>query len=461
MKNPLLVPELRELLAGGRPEAFRDFCETNHPVIVAEMLSALEPTEAWELMRHASHAVQSEIFTNLDPDFQVEILDVLRREDLVRLVGDMPPDDRADLFKRLPEDRREAILPALARAEREEIRKLASYAERTAGSIMTSDYVTLSPGLTVAQAIEKVRKEAPGTESIYYAYVLDEGRKLLGLVSLKDLILARPDARVENIMHRDVVSIRAGEDQEEAARRVQKFDLIALPVVDENDAMVGIITHDDALDVIVQEQTEDIEKLMAIAGAHEATGYLKTPAWLHFRRRAGWVVALAILGLISGLIVQNYEALLLQFAILAAFMPMLADTGGNTGSQSATLVVRALALREIGPSPRDILRVLAKEFQVALLLAALLGIVAYGRVLVFGGGSSVPPGYSLPAIGLAVAAALGLQVVTATLIGAILPLAVAKMKFDPAVVASPALTTIVDITGLLIYFSTAKLILGL
>lgn len=459
MKNPLLVPELRELLAEGRSESLRQFCETNHPVIVAEMLSALEPPEAWEVLRLASRAVQSEIFTNIDPDLQVELVDLLKRDDVVRLVGDMPPDDRADLFKRLPEDRREAILPGFARAEREEIRRLASYAERTAGAIMTSDYVTLSPGLTVAQAIERVRKEAPDTESIYYAYVVDEGRRLLGLVSLKDLILARPDALVQDVMHKDVVSVRANEDQEEAARKIQKFDLIALPVVDENDAMVGIVTHDDALDVIVQEQTEDIEKLMAIGGAHEASGYLKTSAWTHFRRRAGWVVALAILGLVSGLIVQNFEALLVQFAILAAFMPMLADTGGNTGSQSATLVVRALALREIGP--RDVPRVLAKEFQVALLLGALLGVVAYGRVIVLGGGSTVPPGYSLPAIGVAIATALGLQVITATLIGAILPLAVARLKFDPAVIASPALTTVVDITGLFIYFSTAKVILGL
>ncbi|MGQ9588728.1 MAG: magnesium transporter [Planctomycetota bacterium] len=459
MKNPLLVPELRELLAEGRAESLRQFCETNHPVIVAEMLSALEPREAWEVLRLASRPVQSEIFTNFDPDLQVELVDLLKRDDVVRLVGDMPPDDRADLFKRLPEDRREAILPGLARAEREEIRRLASYAERTAGAIMTSDYVTLSPGLTVAQAIERVRKEAPDTESIYYAYVVDEGRRLLGLVSLKDLILARPDVLVQDVMHKDVVSVRAGEDQEEAARKIQKFDLIALPVVDENDAMVGIVTHDDALDVIVQEQTEDIEKLMAIGGSHEASGYLKTSAWTHFRRRAGWVVALAILGLVSGLIVQNFEVLLVQFSILAAFMPMLADTGGNTGSQSATLVVRALALHEI--APRDVPRVLAKELQVALLLGALLGVLAYGRVIVLGGGSTVPPGYSLPAIGVAIATALALQVITATLTGAILPLAVARLKFDPAVIASPALTTVVDITGLFIYFSTAKVILGL
>jgi magnesium transporter len=201
-----------------------------------------------------------------------------------------------------------------------------------------------------------------------------------------------------------------------------------------------------------------MEKFMAIAGSHEEAMYMKTPAWGHFKNRSPWVIALAILGLVSGFIVQSFEGLLLQFAILAAFMPMLADTGGNTGSQSATLVVRALALREI--SPRDIFRILAKEFQVGILLALLLGIIAYGRVILLGIGSTLPKQYSLSAIGLTIALALGLQVVTSTMIGALLPLAAARAKFDPAVVASPALTTLVDITGLLIFFSTAKWLLG-
>ncbi|MEO0073146.1 MAG: magnesium transporter, partial [candidate division WOR-3 bacterium] len=252
-------------------------------------------------------------------------------------------------------------------------------------------------------------------------------------------------------------SVRVDEDQEEAARRIEKFDLIALPVVDEREALVGIITHDDALDVLVQEQTEDIEKLMAITGTHEATGYLKTPSWVHFRRRSIWVVVLAALGLVSGFIVQSFEGLLLQFAVLATFMPMLADTGGNTGSQSATLVVRALALREI--SPRDLWRVIAKELQVALMLGLLLAVLAYGRVLLFHGSASMTGGHPLWLVGVAVAAALAIQVVTSTLIGAVLPMAAAKLKFDPAVVASPALTTVVDITGLLIYFLTVKAIL--
>ncbi|HDQ99078.1 MAG TPA: magnesium transporter [candidate division WOR-3 bacterium] len=458
MKNPLLVPELREMVETGQVEALREFCETSHPVVVAEMLSALEPAEVWDVLRHASPETQVEVFTNLEEESQVEMLGLLRRDDMARLFADMPPDDRADLFKRLPEERQEAILPALAQAEREDVRRLASYEERTAGAIMTSDYATLAPGQTVGQAIERLRQEAPDKETIYYSYVLDESRRLLGHVSLKDLILARPDAVVRDIMHPDVISVRVSDDQEEAAGRIRKYDLLALPVVDENDALVGIITHDDALDVIVQEQTEDIEKLMAIGGTHEAADYIKTSAWGHFRRRVVWVLVLAALGLVSGFIVQGFESVLQQLVILAAFMPMLVDTGGNTGSQAATLVVRALALREMRPG--DILRVLGKELQVALMLGLMLGLVAFGRVALFGGGAVLPSGVSLAMVGFAIAVALTLQVVTATLIGATLPMAAARLRLDPAVVASPALTTVVDITGLVIYFTTVKLMLG-
>ncbi len=459
MKIPLLVPELRELLENKDFDGLKDFCQSVHPALVAEFLSALTSREAWEVLRHCPPALRAEIFSHLDEDCQLDMATSIKRQEFAELLTEMPPDDRVDLFKKLRRDIQEAILPVMAQAEREDIRRLASYPEGTAGAVMTSDYSTLAPELKTEEAIVHLRQQAPSKETIYYSYVIDASRKLLGFVSLKDLILARPEARVEDIMHRDVVFCRVDDDQEEAARKIQKFDLIALPVVDANDRLVGIITHDDALDIITQEQTEDIEKLMAIGGAHEAGVYLKTPAWAHFKNRAVWIVVLAALGLVSGLIVQNFEGLIVQFGILAAFMPMLADTGGNTGSQSATLVVRALALKEI--RLRDIFRILTKEFQVSFLLALLLAVLAFARVFLTAGRSTRPDEYPLWLIAIAISVALGLQVITATLIGALLPLAAARMRFDPAVVASPALTTIVDITGLMIYFSAVKLILGL
>ncbi len=459
MKNPLLAPELREFIQNGKTIEIKSLFESGHPVVVAEFLAALDPQEAWQALQHADPAQRAEIFSNLDQDFQAEILATLDRNQAARLLSDMPPDDRADLFKQIPEDKQEEILPAMAQAEREDIRRLSAYEEGTAGAVMTSDYATLTPDLTAAQAIEQLRREAPNTETIYYAYVVDPSRRLLGFVSLKDLILARPYQKVEEIMQPDVIFVRVDEDQETAARKIQKYDLLALPVINGGDALVGIITHDDAIDIITQEQTEDMEKLMAIGGTHEVSTYMKTSAWGHFRNRCGWIIILAMIGLISGAIVQRYETLILQFAILATFMPMLADTGGNTGSQSATLVVRALAMGEVQPA--DVLRVIRKELGVAVLLALVLGILTFGRVILFGQGETLPAGYQLVQIGWAIGIALGLQVVTSTLIGALLPLAAAKLNYDPAVVASPALTTVVDITGLLIYFTTAKVFLGI
>lgn len=350
--NPLLVPELREILSTGDVKSLRDFCESAHPAVVADSVSALPWDEAWAVLNLLNASTRATVFSHLDGGFQVEIVESLDRLEVAHLLTEMPPDDRADLFKHLPRQLGESILPALAQAEREDIRRLASYEEGTAGAAMTSDYATVSPGLTAVEAVDRLRQVAPDKETIYYAYVLDERRTLLGFVSLKDLIVAKREAKVEEIMHRDVIAARIDEDQEEAVRKIQKYDLLALPVVDTNNSLMGIITHDDAIDIITQEYTEDMEKFMAIAGSHVETMYLKTSTLGHFKNRYPWIVALAMLGLVSGYIIQNFEGLLIQFAILAAFMPMMADTGGNTGSQSATLVVRALALREVATKGR-------------------------------------------------------------------------------------------------------------
>ena len=459
MKNPLLIPELQELLHKNDIKGIQDFCTAVHPGTAAEFLGALDLKEAWQVLAVLESRLRAEIFSHLDEDLQVGLAESLNRRDLAGILTHMSGDERVDFLKRLPEDKQEAILPALAQIEREDIRRLASHPEGTAGAVMTSDYATLSPEQSAAEAIAKLRREAPDKETIYYSYVVDSGRRLIGFLSLKDLILARPEKKVEEIMHRDLIFAHVTDDQEDAARKIAKYDLIALPVVNGNNVLVGIITHDDAIDIINQEHTEDMEKFMAIAGSHETGAYLRTSSWQHFKNRCVWLVLLAALGLVSGYIVQSFEELLLQFVVLAAFMPMLADTGGNTGSQSATLVVRALAVREI--SPKDILRVLWKEFKVGLPLAFLLAILAFGRVIFFAGSASRPEGFSLSLIALAVGVALGIQVLTATLIGCLLPLVAAKAKFDPAVVASPALTTIVDITGLLIFFTTAKFFLGI
>lgn len=459
MKSTLLKPELEELLTRKDYPAIKEFCEEEHPEIVAEMLGSLEIPQIWQVLTLLTIARRANIFSRLDEDIQEELADFISRKDLALIISEMPADDRVDLLRRFPEENREPILSAIAHAEREDIRRLFGYKEGTAGAVMTSEYVTLKPNQTVSEAIAAIRRDALNKETVYYAYIIDDQRKLIGFVSLRDLILSEPNALIQDIMHEEVISVKAEEDQEVAARTIQKYDLIALPVVDDNGVLVGIITHDDAVDIITQEQTEDMEKLMAITGSHEAEGYMKTSTWDHFKRRVVWIIALAVLGLVSGSIIHSFEDTLMKLIILTLYLPMLTDTGGNTGSQTATVVIRALALREVGP--KDFFRILFKEFRVALLLGLVLGVLTFGRVLFLSQNVHIPPGITLEMIGMAIAIALGLQVVFSVIVGACLPLLAALMKVDPAVIASPALTTVVDVTGLLIYFTTTKYILGL
>jgi magnesium transporter len=459
MKNLILLPELKEILETHNWQVLKDLSEDIHPAEFAELISALEPEEVWELIEKLEIPKRAEVFTHFDLTMQIQISEIIERKKLAELLTELPSDDRVDLFKNFPPEKQEYILPALAQAEREDIRKLSSYPEKSAGSVMTSEYVSFHQNISVQEAINRLRFEAPKKETIYYSYIIDESRRLIGTVSLTDLIMANPNTLIKDIMQEEVIYANVDEDQETAARKIQKFDLLAIPVINGDNILVGIITHDDALDIITQEQTEDFEKLMAISGSHESRVYLKTSALTHFKNRAVWIIGLAALGLVSGLIIHSFESTLTSMMILALYMPMVADTGGNTGSQSATVIVRALALGEV--SFKDIIKIWWKELRIAVLLAFVLGVLSWGKVMFLSHGSDIPKGFTLNNIGLSIAIALSLQVITATLIGATLPLLVSKFKFDPAIVASPALTTIVDITGLLIYFTTARLLLNL
>lgn len=458
MHNPLLVPELREMLASGDADGLREFCLESHPATVADFISLLEPHEVRGVLATVPPRERALIFSHLDPEMEFALTETLSRRELAEMVTHMLADERVDLLQRLPEDQREALLPALTAAEREDIRRLASYPEGTAGAVMTSDYAALSPHETAAQALERLRREAPDKETIYYAYVVDADRRLLGFVSLRDLILAPPQRKVGEIMQREVVSAGADDDQEKVAQLIAKYDLLALPLVGRDGALVGIVTHDDVIDVIRQEHTEDVEKFVGIAGEHEVGAYLRTPAIVHFRNRAGWVVGLAALGMLSGEIYQVFDATLDRLLLLAFYLPMIASTGGNTGSQAAMVVMRSLATGEFGQ--RDAWRVLWKEARVATLMAIVLGALVVAKVLLFESHAALPAGLELHSVAVAIGLALAVQVITSTMAGALLPLLVSRLGFDPAVVASPALTTTVDITGLLIYFGVATLLLG-
>ncbi len=448
-----------ELLEQKDYEEIIKICEEKHPAEIADLISGLTPKQIWKILLKIDTAIRSEIFGHIPLESQLLITETLSRRALSQIFTDMSPDDRVDLFKKLPKEIQDQLIPGLAQAEREDILKLSSYPEKTAGSVMTSEYVALFSHYTVSDAIETIRKEAPDKETIYYAYIIDQDRKLIGFVSLKDLILSKPTLKLNEVMHQDLVSCLVTEDQEDAARKLQKYDLLAIPVIDDNNTLLGIITHDDAIDVITQEQTEDIEKLMAIAGSHEAMSYLKKSAWTHFKDRSIWIVVLAIVGLIPGMIIHHFENTLVTLMLLALYMPMMANTGGNSGNQAATVIVRALSLKEV--SHKDFFNVLYKELRISLMLAGVLALLIGAKILFFTSVATIPESLSLTKIAFAISLGLSLQVVTATLIGSMLPLIASKLKLDPAIIANPVLTTVVDITGLLLYFNAARIILGI
>jgi magnesium transporter len=459
MRNPLLVPDLRELIRAGEADALRDFFSDHHPAQVAEMIEDLGPEEGEAVLGLLAGRQRAEVFSYLSSEHQVSTVERMNPAEAAALLHLMSHDERADLVKKLDEEHVDRILPHLAQAERDDIRRLASYEPGTAGAVMTTDYVTLPPHLTVREALERLRHDAPDRETIYYSYVVDPQRKLIGFVSLKTLILARPLARIEDIMQRDVIVARVDEDQEAVARQIGKYDLIAIPVVDAEDMLLGIITHDDALDILRKEQTEDMLAFGGVSRDSEADeeSYWKGRIVEAMQRRIGWLLMLFLAGTITRYVVTYFEWVgeslrtieHLRTIKLDAFIPLLIGTGGNAGSQTVGTIIRGLALGEIQPA--DTVRVVVRETLTGLLLGVVMGCLGFVFTwLVFGHS----PGFGL-VIGLAL---LGICV-WANVIGALVPLMAKRFNIDPALVSAPLISTLVDATGLCIFYCVAIVLL--
>lgn len=428
-------------------------------VEVGEVLQAIDETYLFTILDRFSLEQQGKIFSEFPMVKQLNLFKSVSQKRFAQIFENMPSDNRADFFQHLTQKEQASLLPFLSKKIREDVIQLSSYPPETAGGIMSTDYATVQSNMTCAEAIEKVRSDAPSKKTIYYVYVVDENQKLQGFITLKDLIMAEPYTKVEDALHREFVFAYVDEDREKVAFQIEKYDLVAIPILNRENQLVGIVTHDEALDVIRAEHSEDMQKFMGIAQANEAFDYIGTSTFKHFKKRVVWIVSLAAVGIISGVIIHSYENALEKLLILALYMPMVADTGGNSGSQAATVVVRALALGQITVS--NWFKILWKEAKISLLLAVCLGLLAYGKVLFLSWETDIPSAYSLPLIAFMISLALALQVVTATVIGAGLPLLVKRLGGDPAVAASPAITTVVDITGLLIYFGMATLFFSL
>jgi magnesium transporter len=451
MRNPLLVPDLRELIQAGESNALREFFEDLHPARVAEVIEDLEPLESETIFNLLPPRTRAQAMSYLGPEHQVRLVERMPPAEAADLLHLMSHDDRADLVNRLDDDVVDAILPLLARAEREDIRRLASYEPGTTGAVMTTDYATLAPDLTVGEAKERLRHEAPDRETIDYSYVVDPQRRLVGVVSLKDLVLARPRARVDEIMHKDMIFARADEDQETMARKIDKYDLFAIPVLDASDSLVGIVTHDDAMDILRREQTEDLLAFGGVAAeaAADEMPYWSSHVFLVVRRRVTWLLMLFFAATISSFVLGRFQWVEREIPDLILFIPLLIGTGGNAGSQTVATIIRGLSLGEIGR--RQVRRVLARELQTGLLLGALLGSLGFVYALVLHGKSVV---FSL-VIGITL---LGICI-WANGVGAIVPLLARKLGIDPAVVSAPLISTLVDATGLVIYYTIAIILL--
>jgi magnesium transporter len=422
------------------------------------ILQALKPVDQAEVFEDLDDEDQVSLLPNMETDISADILEYIEDEDAARLVGllpedivvriinEMEPDEAADLLGDILASKARSILEKLENPE--EVRPLLVHPDESAGGLMTSEFMALRRRMTVNDALQAVRSWQPAKDQIYYLFVVDGQNRLSGVVSPRQLIVADPSAQLLDIMDTDVISVKTGADQEECAELMSHYDLLALPVVDDDNLLVGVITIDDVLDVVVDEATEDFQKL----GGAQPLGepYLLTKALSVFRKRIGWLLLLFLTESLTGTVLRYFEHELQLVVALSFFIPLLIGTGGNAGSQTTSTIIRALAVGEI--EVRDALRALWHEVRVGFLLGIVLAVLAYLRALTWGsdGGLSVTVALTVLTI-----------VVWANLLGAVLPILALRFKIDPTVVSGPVMSTLVDATGLFIYFTIAKTILGI
>ena len=457
LEHESLLEQWNVLLEGKQLRALKTELAEANEVDIAEFVTALEEVKTMLLVyRLLPKEIASDVFANLEPEAQGAIISSITDKEIGELVDDLYLDDAVDMLEELPASVVKRVLKTAKPGTRQLINQFLNYPESSVGSIMTAEFVDMKKDMTVKEAIAAVRAHSEESEAIYTCYVTDPRRVLEGVVTLRELLVARDDQRVEELMSTDLVAATTTEDQEEAVQRIMKYDFISLPVVDQEGRLVGVVTVDDIMDVMEEEATEDIEKMAAILPTDKP--YLKMTAFEIWKSRIPWLMLLMISATFTGMIIASFESALAKWVALTAFIPMLMDTGGNTGSQASVTVIRALSIGDLEFS--DVFRVLWKELRVSILCALSLGAVSFIKILLVDMLLMGNTGITLP-IALVVCLTLALTVVCAKLVGCSLPMLAKKLGFDPAVMASPFITTIVDALSLLIYFQFANLLLGL
>ena len=437
-----------KLLQQRQYKAVRSILDVMNEVDIASLLSELDDKELALAFRLIPKDKAAEVFANMDSSMQSYPVEMFSEKELKELLDDLYMDDTVDMLEELPANLVNRILDTVSNSDRALINQLLNYPEDSAGSIMTTEYVDIRKNMTVAQAMAHIKETGIHKETIYTCYVT-ERRRLIGIVSAKDLMTTDDDVLIQDLMETEIISVKTHTDKEEVAKLFTKYDFLAIPVLDTDGLMVGIVTFDDAMDVMVEEATEDITKMAAINPSEKT--YFETSVFTHAKNRIPWLLILMFTSIITGTIITKYENAFAAIPLLVSFIPMLMDTGGNCGSQSSTLIIRGIALSQI--RFRDIFRVIFKEFRISLIVGTVLAVTNGIRIMI--------QYHNNVELACVIALSLVGTVVMAKLVGCMLPLLASKVHLDPAIMASPLITTLVDIFSILIYFNIATKVFNL
>ena len=441
-----MIEQIIDILESKQYSDIKPLLEGRHPGDISDIIEELPNHYGGIVFRLLPKDLAIEVFENFDSSFRETLLASLKSEEVIKILNEMSPDDRTRLFEELPASVVRKYLALLNDEERKIANMLLGYQDDSAGRIMTTDFLELHEDFTVKRALEAIRSAAPTKETIYYCYVMSRDRKLTGVVSLRTILLSDPEDKVGDLMTAPVISVTTDTPQEEVAATMAEYDFLAIPVVDLEGRLVGIITHDDIIDVITQEDTEDIHLMGGVTTTDK--NLMDLTIWDNIKRRAGWLLVMLVFQSFSTSILESYENVLASVVALSFFIPLLIDTGGNAGTQSSTVVIRAIATGEL--EPKDYWRAIGRELVAASILGGILGVLVSFRAYVSTGSIL---------IGLTVGISLVVVIAIASVVGTVLPMLADRLKIDPAVMAGPLITTVVDIVGLITYLEVAKYIL--
>lgn len=443
-----LEEQFKELIKNKKLKEAKALIENLNEVDVATLIDKLDPTTGTVVFRMLPKDIAADVFANFDSEQQQAIIRSSTDAEIKGIMDELYFDDKVDMLEEMPSNVVNSLLKYSAPEERNLINQFLKYPENSAGSLMTIEYVSLKKEMTVEESFRKIKREGIDKETIYTLYVTDNYRRLIGILSLRELIVAPAETRINDLMRSEVVYVHTHDDQEDVANLFRKYGFEAIPVVDNEKRIVGIITYDDIIDIIEEEINEDFQIMAAITPSEDE--YLESGVFNLAKHRIMWLMVLMISSTITQRIIAGYESYLYSVVGLSTFIPMLMDTGGNSGSQSSTLVIRGLATGDV--KPKDWYKVMWKEFRIAVVVGIVLSIISYFKIIYF---DKMPNN-----IALTVSLTLIFAVMTAKVVGGILPIAAHKLKLDPAIMASPLITTIADATSLIVYFVLAQNIIG-